>query len=449
MEKLKNIKDFFYFIVLIFTTFLIIYHSPAFFPRFLPDSYDYITFENATTRNLFYTAMYLLFKNLNIEIFYIQIFILSLSICFLLFVLNLYKINKYLIFFFWVLVTVNIYYTSFSKTIIPEVIFFSLVNFSLGLLILNIISKSLIYFFFFSLSLGLLAITKKVGVILSISFMVFYIIKYGTRKKNIFLILFVSFIFICENLFYFNFHKSRASVLPTATVGKLFYIAGTDSFNFDKYKTIKNFRTEFIIISDKSKVINEFISSIKNPFMRAEIKSDYEVVLQYQNIFNLENYDDFIKSLKKNYKKIFFEIVKNNPFEYIKISSAHYMGMWVAGTKYTGSFNDKEKFPSIPNKEYLEKSSSEIKLPNLFLLKMANLSFIILFILFFSTSFIYIGLIFKRRKIETINFLYLISNIYLCLVSLINVSTIRYLMPIYPIIILGFIIVINKKVFKK
>ena len=75
MEKLKTKKDFFYFIVLIFTTFLIIYNSPAFFPRFLPDSYDYITFENATTRNLLYTAMYLLFKNLNIEIFYIQIFI--------------------------------------------------------------------------------------------------------------------------------------------------------------------------------------------------------------------------------------------------------------------------------------------------------------------------------------------------------------------------------------
>ena len=90
-----------------------------------------------------------------------------------------------------------------------------------------------------------------------------------------------------------------------------------------------------------------------------------------------------------------------------------------------------------------------MKLPNLLFLKIANLSFIILFIFFLLTSIIYIGAIFKTRKLEVINFFYLISNIYLCLVSLINVSTIRYLMPIYPIIILVFITIINEKVFKK
>ena len=123
--------------------------------------------------------------------------------------------------------------------------------------------------------------------------------------------------------------------------------------------------------------------------------------------------------------------------------------MWMAGSKYTGGFYDKQKFPLIPYSKYLEKSSSEMKLPNLLFLKIANLSFIILFIFFLLTSIIYIGAIFKTRKLEVINFFYLISNIYLCLVSLINVSTIRYLMPIYPIIILVFITIINEKVFKK
>ena len=141
-------------------------------------------------------------------------------------------------------------------------------------------------------------------------FIIFYTLKYGTKKKKVFLILFVSFIVMLENLLYFNFHNTRGSVLPTATMGKLFYIAGTESFNFKKYETIKNYSSEFVTISNKSKVINEFVSSIKNPFMSAEIKSDYEVVLQYQNIFGLENYNEFTNLLKKNYKKIFLKSLK-------------------------------------------------------------------------------------------------------------------------------------------
>ena len=128
MEKLKTKKNFFYFVSLILFTFLVISNSPAFFPRLLPDSYDYITFQNATTRNLLYTTIYLSLKKLNIEIFHVQVFILSFSICFLVITLNLIKINKYLVFFFWIFVSLNTYYTSFSKTILPEVIFFSLIN---------------------------------------------------------------------------------------------------------------------------------------------------------------------------------------------------------------------------------------------------------------------------------------------------------------------------------
>ena len=78
--------------------------------------------------------------------------------------------------------------------------------------------------------------------------------------------------------------------------------------------------------------------------------------------------------------------------------------MWMAGSKYTGGFYDKQKFPLIPYSKYLEKSSSEMKMPKDLFLKIANLSFIILFIFFLLTSIIYIGAIFKTRKLEVINF---------------------------------------------
>ena len=68
-------------------------------------------------------------------------------------------------------------------------------------------------------------------------------------------------------------------------MGKLFYISGTKNFDFYKYEIIKGYEDEFKIISEASKKINLFTNSIKNPFLKSELKSDYEVVLQYQNIF--------------------------------------------------------------------------------------------------------------------------------------------------------------------
>ena len=165
-------------------TFIIIKSSPGFFPLFLPDSYDYVKFENSSSRNILYPAFYLFITKLNLDITNTQISILTFSICFLVFILNLIKIKKFLIFLFWVVITFNFYYTSFSKTILPESIFFSLLNLSLGFLILTTKSKKNYSLLFLSLTISLLAIIKKIGIVLSISFIIYFVMNYGTKKKN-------------------------------------------------------------------------------------------------------------------------------------------------------------------------------------------------------------------------------------------------------------------------
>ena len=182
---------------------------------------------------------------------------------------------------------------------------------------------------------------------------------YGTKKKISFNSFFSTFI-LFENLFFFNYHSNRGSVVPLAVMGKLFYISGTKNFDFYKYEIIKGYEDEFKIISEASKKINLFTNSIKNPFLKSELKSDYEVVLQYQNIFYLDNYREITNFLKQNYRQVFYEILKNNPSQYFKISTTHYMGMWVAGSKFTNNFYNNEKYSPIPFSDFLKKNLHQI-----------------------------------------------------------------------------------------
>ena len=64
------------------------------------------------------------------------------------------------------------------------------------------------------------------------------------QKKISFNFFFSTFI-LFENLFFFNYHSNRGSVVPLAVMGKLFYISGTKILIFYKYEIIKGYEDEF------------------------------------------------------------------------------------------------------------------------------------------------------------------------------------------------------------
>ena len=95
--------------------------------------------------------------------------------------------------------------------------------------------------------------------------------------------------------------------------------------------------------SDFGKV-DLYLSKIKNPLLRAELRADYEVVAQYQYLeykFNDDKRSIIEDIIKENYIFYFFEIIRNNFFEYIKLSTSHYIGMWSSGNKVI-NFLEKE-----------------------------------------------------------------------------------------------------------
>ena len=129
----KEIKASLIFITLTISIFLIIFHSTSFFPLIQPDSDSYLTF--SSKYKAFYPALLNICDLLNINIVNLQILLMSISFSFLLFSLKDLEVNKVFIFLFLSFFLLNIYYTSFTKTILTESLFFSFINICLAVLL--------------------------------------------------------------------------------------------------------------------------------------------------------------------------------------------------------------------------------------------------------------------------------------------------------------------------
>ena len=139
-------------------------------------------------------------------------------------------------------------------------------------------------------------------------------------------------------------------------------------------------------------------------------------------------------------------MIKNNPIQYLEIFLNHYIGMWAGGGKFFPEFVEKLSNDSVPFKSYLKNSSSEMKITKNSLIMLSHYLFIILFIIFLFVSILSFIRLLINRKFDIVIFLLIACNLYLCLVAFVNVSTIRYLMPIYPIVSFVILTIISKKV---
>ena len=110
------------FFLLWLLSFIIIELSPSFFDKIQPDSSGYMS--GNQSRTITYFLILKLLDFLNIDVIYFQELFLSLSLVSLCYYLKKIKFPIYSIIFFFILVNLNYYYTSFSKTILPESIFF-------------------------------------------------------------------------------------------------------------------------------------------------------------------------------------------------------------------------------------------------------------------------------------------------------------------------------------
>ncbi len=331
------------------------------------------------------------------------------------------------------LIIFNTYYISYSKTILPESILFSLLN----LAIVYLFEERKHSLIIFALICGTIASLKPVGILLSLVLFMIFLIKNKKKKKLLIFLLFFSFPNIIENSFFYSQFDKRTTVFKHSVIGKLVILSGIDNFVINDYSDDLH---PFLEKTKKEyKKVHKFLNNLDSILLKAELLSDYEVIAQYQ-IFQFDSikeieFDENI--LFENTNKIFFEILKNNSYDYLKLSFFHYIGNWSVGSKVR-FLNENQK--KIPFFKELVKSSGPINLPNKILLEFAQMIFIlILFILTLHTFYLF--LYFSKLNVNKTSFInysiIFLIQFYLIIICLTNVSTPRYLMVVYPLIIMS------------
>ena len=140
--------------------------------------------------------------------------------------------------------------------------------------------------------------------------------------------------------------------------------------------------------------------------------------------------------ITQEFKKLYLEILKNNPRDYFFLSFQHYIGTWSIGSK-ARFIND--NMNSIPRYQELLKSSGPMNFPDLIFLELAQLFFLLLFIIISIYSILILlsfCRIIKFQLSSMDSILIFFIQTYLILICLTNVSTPRYLMVVYPLIII-------------
>ena len=432
-------------ILLFFLTILIIHYYPSVLEKIQPDSKGYMNFHQTRQTSYFLISQFL--NILHVDIITFQKVFLSFSITLL--VLFIRKnTNTFLSLASYLLIVSNVYYISFPKTILAESIFFSLFNLAIVFFFYNEKKKNLIIF---ALICGCLASLKPIGIPISL----FLILMSSIRIKKVsrILLIFVFFLIpsLLENFTFYSKFNERDTAFKMSVVGKLFLLSGKDSFIISKYP--ENLNELLTKSKSEYRPIHIFLDSLDSTLLRSELLADYEVVAQYQT-FNFEsikqmNFDR--KILFDNTNEIFFQILEHNFYDYLLLSFQHYIGNWSIGSKVRLL---KESKIEIPKYTELIKSSGPMNLPNLQLLELAQLFFLLLF---FMVTIITILVIFSicriiKYRVSYVDFsLISLLQIYLLLICLTNVSTPRYLMLVYPLIILinvRFVSLVKNKILK-
>ena len=440
------------FFLSLFACIFTIISSPSFFPLIESDSFSYIN--NESIRLSLYPYLIDLFDENLKSVIYFQIIIFSISIASIVLALKEKKTSFILILIFLFFILANIYYTSFTKTILTESLFISFINFSIAVIIVyedtkfkNILSILL------GLFLGLIISLRHEALIIAL-FISCMFIYFEISKNNKRIIIFLLTLLIIPTFEINKFYSeniTRDSVIEKIIKGKIFMLSGFEDFDNSRLSLMQQSYIDESIAS--SKKINSFLNQIKNPYLKNNLYSDYEVVAQYQ-LDEFANTDIFEngKYTKEFEKNLLIDIIKSNPTIFIKLSLHHYLTLWMPGGKQI--FLDKsitKNKSEIPFDELLMKSSGEIKsLRSIFIL-LALIFFQILMIFsVISLVFVMINL-FNKRFTEDIYFscFTLIIHSHLLAISFLNIGSPRYLMPVYSLILICLILALDKYLIKK
>ncbi len=336
-----------------------------------------------------------------------------------------------------------------------ESLFFSFVNISVAILLHQ--QKAKLSSIILGFCLGGMISIKHEGIIISFFLTLIFLFS-AQRKKVIFLLFGFLILPFVEKYYFFKTNEVRSTQLDKIYFGKIFMLSGTDSFKLNDFDDkIKGYLLE---IRNESVKVNKYLKQVKNPLLKANLISDFEVAGQFQisdkiwkklNVV-VNNNKIYLNNEHLNQREILFNIISDNPFEYLKLTIAHYISLWTPGSKkvFPEFMDMKKSNKDIHVNDLLKKTSSTTFVPHKNILKLNLLFFLIVMILLIIFLFIYSYKLIKHPKKHISLFLLILSvQAHLIFVSTVNIGTPRYLMSVYPLILLIIIFFTNNLIFKK
>ncbi len=444
--ELKIIKNkYFIFFINSFLTIFLIKISPSFYGDSLIDfdSPSYIN-ESPYRFSIYPYIINFIGKDQLEKLITLQIVILSISFSFISFAMLQTKIKKSLIILLQVFLIFNFFYTSFSKVILTESLFFSSINLILGCLIFFFVKRQNYLLFIASLLSGFLVSLRPEGIVLGLTFLI--IILFLKNQKNYFSSFVLIFLIfpLSENIIYFKKFEERKTVFNQSILGKFFMLSGTQNFNINDYSELSD---DFLIQTVRqSQELHSFLQKIKNPYLKSNLISDFEVFGQYElkKILDIDDFQ-FNENIKKLDFNFFLKLILKNPVEYLHLSFHHYVTMWTPGGRiFLLEKELKKKNLNLPFSDLQTGTSGNLKLEKinkLFFFITVSFSFVMIFLIIF---FIFSIFQILKGKEELIYFFTLGIQFHLISVSITNIGSFRYLMPTYPLILIVLIILIDK-----
>lgn len=416
------------------------------------DSQNYITFSQ--NRLSIYPFIVSLFGINNLKILIIfQTILFSLSLAYLCLKFT-EKTNRKWGGFFQLSILINFVYLSYCGVVLTECLFFSSINLIVALLLdleKNFYRNTLII----SMLSGLLISLRPEGIVLALIFFIITFLSKNQKLNFFFLNLMILSIFpIFEKVIYFQKYDERKSVFDNVIIGKIYMLSSSKNFKFTDFPEL-----DYSFLNDMQKSSSEikfFVDSIKNPYLKSNLITDYEAISQYglPKIlgYDLEKFQNHVKNL--NFKS-YLRILKNYPLEYLRLTFHHYVSMSTPGgtiflfKKVSNTLN-----VNIPLSDSFKTLSGNMNLEilNEKLVIITYLTLVFMCFYFFLTIFALVK-VFEKNKNQIFYFLIIASQIHLFSVSFFNIGSIRYVMPVYPIITITsisfFIVIFSKRNFRE
>ena len=261
-----------------------------------------------------------------------------------------------------------------------ESLFFSFVNISVAILLHQ--QKAKLSSIILGFCLGGMISIKHEGIIISFFLTLIFLFS-AQRKKVIFLLFGFLILPFVEKYYFFKTNEVRSTQLDKIYFGKIFMLSGTDSFKLNDFDDkIKGYLLE---IRNESVKVNKYLKQVKNPLLKANLISDFEVAGQFQisdkiwkklNVV-VNNNKIYLNNEHLNQREILFNIISDNPFEYLKLTIAHYISLWTPGSKkvFPEFMDMKKSNKDIHVNDLLKKTSSTTFVPHKNILKLNLLFF--------------------------------------------------------------------------